>query len=78
MQPQRLRQQAGQYPTVKPWNLETIKEKMKMVKESGAFAVAMDIDGAGLPFLKNLMPPAGSKTVENFMKWQRWQGFRLL
>ena len=51
-------------PTVKPWNLETIKEKMKMVKESGAFAVAMDIDGAGLPFLKNLMPPAGSKTVE--------------
>ena len=33
-----------------------------MVKESGAFAVAMDIDGAGLPFLKNLMPPAGSKT----------------
>ena len=51
-------------PTVKPWNLETIKEKMKMVKESGAFAVAMDIDGAGLPFLKNLTPPAGSKTTE--------------
>lgn len=28
-----------------------------------AFAVAMDIDAAGLPFLKNLDPPAGSKTV---------------
>ena len=28
------------------------------------FAVAMDIDAAGLPFLKNLTPPAGSKTVE--------------
>ena len=27
-------------------------------------AVAMDIDAAGLPFLKNLDPPAGSKTVE--------------
>ena len=26
--------------------------------------VAMDIDAAGLPFLKNLNPPAGSKTVE--------------
>ena len=24
----------------------------------------MDIDGAGLPFLKNLTPKAGSKTVE--------------
>ena len=27
-------------------------------------AVAMDIDAAGLPFLKNLTPPAGSKTVD--------------
>ena len=51
-------------PTVKPWNIETISEKIKLVKESGAFAVAMDIDAAGLPFLKNLTPPAGSKTVE--------------
>ena len=51
-------------PTVKPWNLDTIKEKMDLVHESKAFAVAMDIDAAGLPFLKNLDPPAGSKTVE--------------
>lgn len=51
-------------PTVKPWNLETIREKMKLVRESGAFAVAMDIDAAGLPFLKNMTPPAGSKSVE--------------
>ena len=50
-------------PTVKPWNIETIREKMELVHESGAFAVAMDIDAAGLPFLKNLNPPAGSKTV---------------
>lgn len=50
-------------PTVKPWNIETIREKMELVHESGAFAVAMDIDAAGLPFLKNLAPPAGSKTV---------------
>lgn len=26
--------------------------------------IAMDIDAAGLPFLKNMTPPAGSKTVE--------------
>lgn len=51
-------------PTVKPWDMETIREKMEMVKKSGAFAVAMDIDAAGLPFLQNLNPPAGSKSVE--------------
>ena len=51
-------------PTVKRWNLETIREKMELVKASGSFAVAMDIDGAGLPFLKNLTPPAGSKTED--------------
>ena len=51
-------------PTVKPWNLEIIKEKMALVHEAKAFAVAMDVDAAGLPFLKNLEPPAGSKTVE--------------
>lgn len=51
-------------PTVKPWNMELIREKLELVKESEAFAVAMDIDAAGLPFLKNLNPPAGSKSVE--------------
>ena len=51
-------------PTVKPWNIETIREKMALCKASGCFAIAMDIDAAGLPFLKNLTPPAGSKTVE--------------
>ena len=50
-------------PTVKPWNIETIREKMALVMESNPFAIAMDIDAAGLPFLKNLTPPAGSKTV---------------
>lgn len=50
-------------PTVKPWNLDTIKEKLDLVHESSAFATAMDIDAAGLPFLKNMEPPAGSKTV---------------
>ncbi|MBM6837733.1 alpha-hydroxy-acid oxidizing protein [Clostridium saudiense] len=51
-------------PTVKPWNIDTIKEKMDLVKASGAIAVAMDIDAAGLPFLKNMNPPAGAKSVE--------------
>jgi NAD(P)H-dependent flavin oxidoreductase YrpB (nitropropane dioxygenase family) len=51
-------------PTVKPWDVNTLNEKFALVKEAGSFAVAMDIDAAGLPFLKNLTPPAGSKTVE--------------
>ena len=51
-------------PTIKPWNLDTIREKMELVKEAGAFAAAMDVDAAGLPFLKNLTPPAGSKTED--------------
>lgn len=51
-------------PTVKPWNMETIKEKLALVRSSKAFACAMDIDGAGLPFLKNLDPPAGNKSAD--------------
>ena len=51
-------------PTVKPWTYDTVMQKMEIVKQSGAFAVAMDIDAAGLPFLKGMNPPAGSKSVE--------------
>ena len=51
-------------PTIKPWNLDTIRQKMDLVKAADPFAIAMDIDAAGLPFLKNMTPPAGSKTVE--------------
>ena len=48
-------------PTVKPWNLETIRQKMDLVKAADPFAIAMDIDAAGLPFLKNIMTVAGAK-----------------
>lgn len=51
-------------PTLKPWGLSVIEEKMQLIKEADPFAVAMDIDAAGLPFLKGLEPPAGGKTVE--------------
>lgn len=50
-------------PTIKPWNKSTLDEKMQLVANSNAFAIAMDIDAAGLPFLKNLEPPAGAKSV---------------
>ena len=51
-------------PTIKPWNIDTFMEKLALVKQSNAFAMAMDIDGAGLPFLKNMEPPAGAKSVK--------------
>ena len=55
-------------PTIKPWNLDTIQEKLALVKKANAFAVAMDIDAAGLPFLKNMTPPAGSKSIEELRR----------
>ena len=61
-------------PTVKPWNMATIEEKMALVKAADPVAIAMDIDAAGLPFLKNLTPPAGSKTVEELREIVRLAG----
>ena len=38
-------------PTIKPWDMDTIREKFALVQESEPFAIAMDIDAAGLPLL---------------------------
>ena len=51
-------------PTIKPWNIDLVREKAELVESADPIAIAMDIDAAGLPFLKNLTPPAGSKTVD--------------
>ena len=61
-------------PTVKPWNEQTVADKLELVRESGSFACAMDIDAAGLPFLKNMTPPAGSKNVEQLAEIARSAG----
>ena len=50
-------------PTIKPWNREAVFEKLDAANEAGVFACAMDVDGAGLPFLKAMNPNAGSKSV---------------
>ena len=50
-------------PTVKPWDRDTLMEKLDLVRDTDPVAVAMDIDAAGLPFLQGRTPPAGSKTV---------------
>ena len=51
-------------PTIKPWNKEAVFEKLDILNENHIFAAAMDVDGAGLPFLKAMNPNAGSKSVE--------------
>ena len=61
-------------PTVKPWNMDLIREKLALVKAADPIAIAMDIDAAGLPFLKNLTPPAGSKTVEQLKEIADYAG----
>ena len=38
-------------PTIKPWGVKEVKEKIKMAEDVGAVAIAMDIDAAGLPIL---------------------------
>lgn len=50
-------------PTIKPWNKEAVFQRIDDAKKAGAFAISMDIDGAGLAFLKAINPNAGSKTV---------------
>ena len=61
-------------PTIKPWNIDLVREKAELVGAADPIAVAMDIDGAGLPFLKNLTPPAGSKTVEQLKEIADYAG----
>lgn len=51
-------------PTIKPWNKEAVFSKLDILREKNILAAAMDVDGAGLPFLKAINPNAGSKTVE--------------
>ena len=51
-------------PTIKPWNKEAVFEKLDILNANKIFAAAMDVDGAGLPFLKAMNPNAGSKSVD--------------
>ena len=59
-----IRASGAGIPTVKPWDRDTLLEKLDMARDADPVAIAMDIDAAGLPFLQGRTPPAGSKTVE--------------
>lgn len=51
-------------PTIKPWNQETILKKIELAEKAGAFAIAMDIDSAGLPFFEETGKAVAPKSVE--------------
>lgn len=67
-------QQGRGIPTVKPWDINTLKAKFSLVEKSGSLAAAMDVDAAGLPFLQNLTPPAGSKTADELAQIVKMAG----
>lgn len=48
-------------PTVKPWDAATLEVRLAQALGAHPVAVAMDIDAAGLPFLRGHVPPAGAK-----------------
>ena len=51
-------------PTIKPWSQDMVMEKLALAKAANPIAIAMDVDAAGLPFLKGFNPPAGPKSQE--------------
>lgn len=55
-------------PTVKPWDGDTIEKKLDEALAARPAAVAMDIDAAGLPFLRGMNPPAGAKSPEQIAR----------
>ncbi len=54
----------GGIPTVKPWDRDNLFRKIDFINKVKSFAFSIDIDGAGLPFLKKLNIDAGCKTVD--------------
>ena len=61
-------------PTIKPWSKERVFARIDLAKDAGAKVLCMDIDGSGLPFLKNMNPPSGTKTVEELREIIEYAG----
>lgn len=55
-------------PTIKPRAEEIVLHKIDIARETGVMALCMDVDAAGLPFLKHTNPPSGRKTVEQLRR----------
>ncbi len=51
-------------PTIKPWAIEGIKERLDYMKQKNVLALATDIDSAGLPLLRSSAVPVENKSTE--------------
>ncbi len=51
-------------PTIKPWGVREVLERARLAQEAGAFALAMDIDAAGLTVLAAMGKPVNPMPVE--------------
>ena len=61
-------------PTVKPWHRDLVFKKIDFAKAHGAKVIAMDVDASGLPFLKAMTPPSGSKSVAELREFIEYAG----
>ena len=52
-------------PTLKPWRMELVEERIKFAEQKGATAIAMDIDSAGLPHSSASAEPMVDKSAED-------------
>lgn len=50
--------------TIKPWSQGGIDERLNYIKDKKIFALASDVDAAGLPLLRNAPFPVENKSVE--------------
>ena len=69
-----IREQGFAVPTVKPWSRDLVFRKIDQAKEHGAQLLCMDIDASGLPFLKNMTPPSGTKSVAELKEIMDYAG----
>ena len=55
-------------PTIKPWRVDEVIDKIRTAEAAGAKAVAMDVDAAGLAILAMQGKPVGPVSTENLKK----------
>ena len=59
-----LKHEGHGIPTIKPWRKDEVIEKIRIAEKAGAFAVAMDIDAAGLAILAMQGKPVNPMSSE--------------
>lgn len=55
-------------PTLKPWRMELVEERLRLVEQAGASAFAMDIDSAGLPHSVTSVHPMVFKSEDDLRR----------